>query len=64
MIDSTAPAFRDLDDLILNLKGLVLVRDIRSQASAADDELALYDAEIARVRERLAEIVRNGTTRV
>lgn len=52
--------FRHLDDLILDLKGLVLVRDIRARASADDDELELYEAEIGRVRDRLADLVRTG----
>jgi hypothetical protein len=52
--------FRHLDDLILELKGLVLVRDIRARASADDDELELYEAEIGRVRDRLADLVRTG----
>jgi hypothetical protein len=58
---STAIArFHDLDDLVLNLKGLVLVRDLRKRADADRNELAMYDEEIARVRDRLAELVRNG----
>jgi hypothetical protein len=58
---STATArFHDLDDLVLNLKGLVLVRDLRRQADADGEELAMYDDAIARVRDRLAELVKNG----
>jgi hypothetical protein len=58
---STATArFHDLDDLVLHLKGLVLVRDLRRQAHADRQELAKYDDEIARVRDRLADLVRNG----
>lgn len=60
MINSAAPRFRALDDLILDLKGLVLVRDIRARASAGNEELDIYAAEIARVRDRLADLVRNG----
>lgn len=52
--------FRHLDDLILDLKGLVLVRDIRARASADNYELELYEAEIGRVRDRLADLVRTG----
>lgn len=49
--------FRELDDLVLQLKGLVLVRDLRRQRGAEDDELLLYANEIERVRNRLASLV-------
>lgn len=52
--------FRELDDLVLDLKGLVLVRDIRRRASAAEEELALYAGEIERVRNRLADLMKKG----
>lgn len=52
--------FRELDDLVLNLKGLVLVRALREQRGADDGELALYSAEIERVRDRLASLVGRG----
>jgi hypothetical protein len=47
--------FRDLDDLVLRLKGLVLVRKLRERNGAEPTELAMYGAEIERVREQLAE---------
>ena len=50
--------FRELDDLVLQLKGLVLVRDLRRRHGADGEELGLYGAEIERVRERLASLVR------
>ena len=49
--------FRELDDLVLQLKGLVLVHDLRRQRGAEDDELLLYGNEIERVRNRLASLV-------
>ena len=52
--------FGELDDLVLNLKGLVLVRALREQRGADDGELDLYSAEIERVRDRLAGLVRQG----
>ena len=57
----TANGFRELDDLVLHLKGLVLVRDLRRQRGAATDELDLYGTEIERVREQLAALVRGAT---
>ena len=50
--------FRELDDLVLHLKGLVLVRGVREERGADADELAMYGAEIERVRDRLAAVVR------
>jgi hypothetical protein len=50
-------SFRELDDLVLHLKGLVLVRKLRERNGAETTELAMYGAEIDRVRERLAELV-------
>jgi hypothetical protein len=52
--------FRKLDDLLLHLKGLVLVRQVREQRGADEDELLMYGVEIDRVRNRLAGLVRNG----
>jgi hypothetical protein len=55
------PHFRELDELVLHLKGLVLVRDLRRRDGAGPEELALYNDEIRRARERLALLVKNGT---
>jgi hypothetical protein len=52
--------FRKLDDLLLHLKGLVLVRQVREQRGADEDELLMYGVEIDRVRNRLARLVRSG----
>ena len=51
-------SFRDLDDLVLHLKGLVLVRKLRERDGAEPAELAMYGDEIERVRERLADLVK------
>jgi hypothetical protein len=53
-------SFRELDDLVLHLKGLVLVRGVRKEGGADADELAMYGAEIDRVRDRLAAVVRES----
>jgi hypothetical protein len=52
--DRLVDGFRKLDDLVLHLKGLVLVRRIREQRGADDGELLMYGAEIDRVRGKLA----------
>ena len=49
---------RELDDLLLHLRGLVLVRGILEQRGASAAELEEHSAEIERLRERLAGLVR------
>ena len=49
-------AFRELDDLVLHLKGLVLVRSLREESGAGSDELGMFSAEIDTVRHRLAAL--------
>jgi hypothetical protein len=49
-----------LDDLVLHLRGLVLVRELRESRGADEGELEMYRAEIERVREQLAEFVRSA----
>lgn len=58
MIQATPSPFEALDDLVLHLKGLVLVRELRENEDAATDELELYDLEISEVRNQLAALVR------
>ena len=50
--------FRELDDLVLDLKGLVLVRNLRERSGADDNEILMYSAEIDRVRSQLARLAR------
>jgi hypothetical protein len=50
--------FDQLNDLVLHLKGLVLVRKYREGKGADPSELAMFSAEIDRVRDRLATLVR------
>jgi hypothetical protein len=52
--------FRKLDDLLLQLKGLVLVREVRARRGADEGEIHMYGVEIDRVRNRLARLVRSG----
>jgi hypothetical protein len=51
-------SFSQLDDLVLHLKGLVLVQGLRLERGADVGELEMYSAEIRRVRGELAELVR------
>ena len=52
--------FRKLDDMILHLKGLVLVRQVRERRGADEGELLMFGAEIDRVRNQLARLVTSG----
>jgi hypothetical protein len=58
---STATNHRssELDDLVLHLQGLVLVRNLRRHTGAEAKELNLYSTEIDRARDRLAQFVRH-----
>ena len=50
--------FREIDDLVLHLKGLVLVRELLERRGAHAAAIQAHDDEIERVRERLAGAVR------
>jgi len=52
--------FGTIDDLVLHLKGLVLVRQLRERRGADEGELQMYGTEIERVREQLAHAVRSA----
>ena len=52
--------FRKVDDLLLHLKGLVLVRQVRERRGAEEGELLMYGVEIDRERNQLAMLVRSG----
>ena len=51
--------FREIDDLVLQLKGLVLVRELIASRSAGAGEIDAHSVEIKRVRERLTKAVRH-----
>jgi hypothetical protein len=46
----------ELDDLLLHIRGLVLVREILRQRGASSAELDQHTAELERLKSRLAEI--------
>ncbi len=58
--EGLSDGFRKLDDLVLTLKGLVLVRRVRERRGADEGELLMYGAEIERVRGKLARLARSG----
>ena len=46
----------ELDDLLLHIRGLVLVREILRQRGASPAELEAHSAELERLKGRLAEL--------
>jgi hypothetical protein len=48
---------REIDDLLLRARGLVLVRRILAERGATSDELEAHSSELERVRRRLAEAI-------
>jgi hypothetical protein len=53
------PSSSELDDLVLHLKGVVLVNGVRELDGADEAELDMYREEIARLRDQLAEVVKS-----
>jgi hypothetical protein len=49
---------REIDDLLLHVRGLVLVRDLLARRGASQGELDAHTRELERQRERLASAVR------
>ena len=49
--------FDQLNDVVLHFKGLVLVRKYREGQGADPSELAMFSAEIERVRDRPVTLV-------
>ena len=47
----------DIDDLLLQARGLVLVREILARRGASRAELDAHTNELARVRRQLAETI-------
>ena len=48
---------REIDDLLLRLRGLVLVRDLLAQRGATASEIDEHAREADRVRERLTTLI-------
>ena len=56
---STQPAIlnHEIDDLLLQARGLVLVRDLLARRGASDSELDAHTSELERVRVELIRAV-------
>jgi hypothetical protein len=47
---------REIDDLLLHIRGLVLVREILRQRGVSAAELDAHTAELERLKDQLAEL--------
>ena len=62
MLDADTPALlnREIDDLLLHMRGLAVVRDILSNRGASSAEIMAHTQELESVRSRLTELI-SGT---
>ena len=49
---------REIDDLLLHVRGLVLVRALLAARGASSAELDAHTTELERVRRRLSDVIR------
>jgi hypothetical protein len=56
--ESSALLAHDIDDLLLEARGLALVRDLLAERGASDTEIAAHSRALERARARLAERLR------
>jgi hypothetical protein len=53
---------RGIDDLLLQLRGLVLVRDLLAERGATRAEVDAHTDELERVRNQLIGMIQGGTS--
>ena len=58
--DTPALLNREIDDLLLQMRGLAVVRDILSNRGASSAEIMAHTRELESVRSRLTELI-SGT---
>lgn len=56
-IEGAAILDHEIDELLLQARGIVLVRQILAQRGASSAELEAHTAELERVRRRLVETI-------
>jgi hypothetical protein len=56
-VDDAKLLGREVDDLLLHVRGLVLVRGLLAARGATRDEIDAHGAELDRVRQRLADLI-------
>ena len=59
MLNADTPALlnREIDDLLLQMRGLAVVRDILSSRGASSAEISAHTRELESVRARLTELI-------
>jgi hypothetical protein len=60
--DTPALLDRQIDDLLLRVRGLAVVRDLLAKRGASTDEVAAHSRELETIRARLAELIRGTGT--
>lgn len=53
---------REIDDLLLHVRGLALVRPVLASRGASKDELDAHEHELERLRTRLVTLIRGTGT--
>ena len=56
--ESSALLAHEIDDLLLEVRGLALVRDLLAERGASSAEIAAHTSALERARARLAERIR------
>jgi hypothetical protein len=59
--DAAILVSREIDDLLLHVRGLVLVRSLLASRGASKDELDAHEHELERRRKRLAALIGGGS---
>ena len=59
MLNADTPALlnREIDDLLLQMRGLAVVRDILSSRGASSAEIMAHTRELESVRSQLTELI-------
>jgi hypothetical protein len=60
-VDTEQLLAHEIDDLLLQARGLVLVRDLLAERGATSTEIDAHTNELERVRTRLAATIRGFT---
>lgn len=62
MLNADTPSLlnREIDDLLLHMRGLAVVRDILASRGASSAEISAHTNELESVRSRLTELI-SGT---
>jgi hypothetical protein len=63
-IDGEQLLAHEIDDLLLQARGLVLVRDLLAERGATHEEIDAHTDELARVRARLVATIGGDDTHV